>query len=88
MCLVVIKISVNPALESQTQGAENGNMCQHYSDPLVDKWDGMFRHACLNAGNFMAENEDGMKFSDLCEVIRKCDIDALSLLEHGLNPLN
>ena len=35
----------------------------------------------------MTENEDNAKFGDLCEAMQKCDVDAMSSSEHGLNPL-
>ena len=85
--LAVGKIGINAARESQTHGAENGNSCQHCGDPLVEKREGSFRHACPNVGNFMTENEDSAKFGDSCEVMRKHDINAMSSSEHGLNPL-
>ena len=87
MPLAVGKISTDAAHESRNHRAENGDICRQYGDPLLEKRDGIFRHACLNAGNFTTENEDSTKFGDLCEMTRKCDTDAMSTSEHGLNPL-
>ena len=84
-CLAAIKIRNDTARESRTHGAEEGNSCRHYGDHLGEKRDGVFRHACLNVGNFTAANEDSTKTSDLCEIMRKFDTDVVSISEHGLN---